>query len=103
MAEWGRTGEAQVGRKISELLREFRMRECLTQEELAERSGVSARTIRALELGARREPRLSSVRRLAQALALPAADWEALVLAMVWTRTCGRQVSEVSSTAGGGR
>ncbi|MBV2151259.1 tetratricopeptide repeat protein [Kitasatospora sp. SUK 42] len=51
------------------LLREFRLRVGLTQDELADRSGVSAHSISVLEAG-RRRPRLSSVTRLADALEL---------------------------------
>ncbi|MFH8384609.1 ATP-binding protein [Kitasatospora sp. NPDC018058] len=49
------------------LLRERRLAAGWSQDELAERSGVSARSISALEAGGRR-PRMSSVVRLAEAL-----------------------------------
>jgi tetratricopeptide (TPR) repeat protein/transcriptional regulator with XRE-family HTH domain len=52
---------------FAELLRERRLSAGWSQDELAERSGVSARSISALEAGGRR-PRLSSVVRLAEAL-----------------------------------
>ncbi len=51
------------------LLRERRLSAGWSQDELAERSGVSARSISALEAGGRR-PRMSSVVRLAAALGL---------------------------------
>jgi predicted ATPase/DNA-binding XRE family transcriptional regulator len=51
-------------------LRGFRRRARLTQEELAERAGVSVRTIRSLESDRLSSPRLSSVRALAEALGL---------------------------------
>ncbi|MFJ5229237.1 ATP-binding protein [Kitasatospora sp. NPDC088391] len=54
------------------MLREQRRRAGLTQEELAERAGVSAHAISMLEAG-RRRPRLSSVTRLAAALGLDEA------------------------------
>ena len=46
-------------------LRRHRVAAGLTQEELAERAGVSARGIQDLESGARRSPRQATVRRLA--------------------------------------
>ncbi|WP_344447297.1 helix-turn-helix transcriptional regulator, partial [Kitasatospora nipponensis] len=46
------------------LLREYRVRAGWTQEELAERSGISPHAISVLESG-RRRPRLSSVAWLA--------------------------------------
>ncbi|MER7842504.1 tetratricopeptide repeat protein [Kitasatospora sp. NPDC096077] len=49
------------------LLRECRLAAGWSQDELADRSGVSARSISALEKGGRR-PRMSSVLRLAEAL-----------------------------------
>ncbi|MFE7589757.1 helix-turn-helix domain-containing protein [Kitasatospora sp. NPDC057512] len=55
---------------FAELLRHHRRDAGLTQEQLAERSGVSDRTIRSLENGARTVPRLTSVRLLAAALEL---------------------------------
>ncbi|WP_188305286.1 ATP-binding protein [Streptomyces sp. CBMA123] len=51
------------------LLREGRLSAGWSQDELADRSGVSARSISALEAGGRR-PRMSSVVRLAEALGL---------------------------------
>ena len=56
------------------VLRGFRRRARLTQEELAERAGVSVRTIRSLESDRSSTPRLSSVRALAQALGLDAEE-----------------------------
>ncbi|MCX4751368.1 tetratricopeptide repeat protein [Kitasatospora sp. NBC_01287] len=59
------------------LLRQYRRRAGLTQEELAQRSGLSAHAISMLESG-RRLPRLTSIARLAEGLGLPAADGEQL-------------------------
>ncbi|WP_078883808.1 AAA family ATPase [Streptomyces sp. NRRL S-340] len=47
---------------------------CLTQEDLARRSGLSVRAIRNLETGHTARPRKQSLRLLAQALGLPPAD-----------------------------
>jgi tetratricopeptide (TPR) repeat protein/transcriptional regulator with XRE-family HTH domain len=52
------------------LLRAHRLGALLTQEQLAERAGISPRTIRELERGRVRQPRGDSVRLLADALAL---------------------------------
>ncbi|WP_441247004.1 ATP-binding protein [Kitasatospora sp. McL0602] len=62
------------------LLREHRLRAGWTQEELAERSGVSPHAISVLETG-RRRPRLSSVTWLATALGLDATGREQLTAA----------------------
>jgi predicted ATPase/transcriptional regulator with XRE-family HTH domain len=56
------------------LLRRFRRRARLTQEGLAERSGVSVRTIRSLETDRPSTPRFSSVRALAEALDLDTGE-----------------------------
>ncbi|WP_081967240.1 tetratricopeptide repeat protein [Kitasatospora sp. NRRL B-11411] len=62
------------------LLRDLRLAAGWTQEELSDRSGVSVHSISMLEAG-RRRPRLSSVARLADGLALPAGRREQLVAA----------------------
>lgn len=55
---------------FGEALRSSRLAASLTQEELAERAGVSATAIAALERGRRRAPRLSTLRRIAEGLDL---------------------------------
>ncbi|MGC0344232.1 ATP-binding protein [Streptomyces sp. SLBN-8D4] len=62
-------------------LRRLRLRVGLTQEVLAERSGVSVSTIRGLETGRRRNPQLASVRQLAAALELQPAELDELLAA----------------------
>lgn len=52
------------------LLRHYRVAMGLTQEELAERAGVSVRGVSALENGERREPHRDTLRQLADALCL---------------------------------
>jgi transcriptional regulator with XRE-family HTH domain len=74
------------------LLRQYRTVVGLTQEELAERAGLSARAISTLERGARRWPYRSTVQRLAQALGLAEADRAALEAAGL-----GRRQALVSS------
>jgi transcriptional regulator with XRE-family HTH domain/tetratricopeptide (TPR) repeat protein len=63
----GIPGQARPG----EWLRKQRVAAGLTQEDLAERSGVSVRAIADLERGRTRRPYPSSVRALARALGLP--------------------------------
>ena len=53
-----------------DLLKRHRVRARLNQEELAERSGVSARAISDLERGLKQRPRAATVQLLAQALEL---------------------------------
>ncbi|WP_231399582.1 ATP-binding protein [Longispora fulva] len=82
------------------LLRELRLRGAWTQEDVAEKSGVSARTISVLESGKRR-PRLSSVTRLAAALGLDEADRELLMVAAVGSRNAsdvgGNNIAEADA------
>ncbi|GAA3189847.1 MULTISPECIES: helix-turn-helix domain-containing protein [Streptomyces] len=70
---------------FGEVLRRLRSRTGLTQEELAERSGVSARTIRGLETGGRVNPRMTTVQELARALPLRPAERAQLLRAAVGT------------------
>src|SRR5271155_5546206 len=62
-----------------EWLRQQRVASGLTQEDLAERSGVSVRAIADLERGRTRRPYPSSVRALARALGLPETAGSELV------------------------
>ncbi|UQX87454.1 helix-turn-helix domain-containing protein [Jatrophihabitans telluris] len=62
-------------------LRRFRTAAALTQEELADRAGLSHKAIGALERGERRRPYPNTVRALADALGLEAADRAELVRA----------------------
>jgi len=66
---------------FGELLRRFRVAASLTQEALAERCRISPATVAAFEQGRRRAPRLSTVRLIAEALELSAADRETLARA----------------------
>ncbi|MGH2617410.1 MAG: helix-turn-helix domain-containing protein, partial [Thermomicrobiales bacterium] len=59
---------------FGEYLRHLRMSAALSQEELADRAGLSLRGISDLERGVRRVPHLSTVRLIADALALGPAD-----------------------------
>ncbi|MGO1050380.1 helix-turn-helix transcriptional regulator [Crossiella sp. CA198] len=64
-------------------LRQARTLAGLTQEQLAERSGVGVRTIGGLETGTRGDPRPSTARRLADALELDPPDRARLLAAAV--------------------
>jgi len=65
-------GDAGAGRgALGGLLRAYRERALLTQEQLADRAGVSVRTIRDLERGRIQRPLPATVRLLADALGIP--------------------------------
>ena len=70
-----------MGNELAAVVRQFRQRAEMTQEALAERSGVSVSTIRGLETGKRRNPQLASLRQLADALGLPPDKREELFAA----------------------
>jgi transcriptional regulator with XRE-family HTH domain len=56
------------------LLKRYRGRAGLTQEQLAERASLSCDAIKALERGTRQRPRPTTVHLLAQALSLTGAE-----------------------------
>ncbi len=65
--------ESREGEMYLRGLRELRYRVLLTQRELAERAGLTQRTIHLLESGARRA-RPSTVRRLTEALGVDSQE-----------------------------
>jgi Helix-turn-helix domain/NB-ARC domain len=67
--------------RFGTLLREYRSASGLTQEDLAQRSGVSIRAIADMERGRTARPFRHSVRRLADGLALQGPDREQLEMA----------------------
>ncbi|HEX8917465.1 MAG TPA: helix-turn-helix domain-containing protein, partial [Chloroflexota bacterium] len=67
--------------RLGDLLKQFRLAAGLTQEELADRAGVSARSVSDLERGLSRTPRPSTIRRLVDALELTPAQRTMLLLA----------------------
>ncbi len=75
------TQDAEVHGRFGTLLREYRSASGLTQEDLAQRSGVSIRAIADMERGRTARPFRHSVRRLADALALQSQDREQLEMA----------------------
>ena len=62
------TTSGQDGRIPPTAIARLRRQARVTQEQLAERSGVSVRTVRNLDSGGAGMPRWDSVRRVAQAL-----------------------------------
>ena len=72
-------GFARGGSSFGDLLRELRAAAGLTQEELAERSGLSPNAVGALERGQRRRPYPHTVRALADALNLGEGDRASLL------------------------
>jgi transcriptional regulator with XRE-family HTH domain len=86
---------------FGDLLRHYRAAALLTQEELAERAGLSAEAIGTLERGARQRPQAATVQRLADALALSAAERAALHGAAVgWRAAAAATHSSVSAGPG---
>jgi transcriptional regulator with XRE-family HTH domain len=63
------------------LVQQYRAAAGLSQEELAERAGLSRRGISDLERGARRAPHPATVRRLAEALNLERPEHAAFMAA----------------------
>jgi tetratricopeptide (TPR) repeat protein/transcriptional regulator with XRE-family HTH domain len=74
---------------LANLLRAWRERALLTQEQLAERAGVSVGTVRGVESGRISRPRSDSVRLLADGLGLSAPERAALAAAA--RSECGPQ------------
>ncbi|MCG5221018.1 BTAD domain-containing putative transcriptional regulator [Streptosporangium soli] len=65
------------------LLRTWRERALLTQEQVAARAGLNVRTVRRLEAGELRRPRIRSVQLLAEALRLDAEEVSILTQASI--------------------
>ncbi|MGW5265645.1 helix-turn-helix domain-containing protein [Microbispora sp. NPDC004025] len=71
----------QERRSLGALIRTWRDRALLTQEQLADRAGVNVRTIGRFEGDAVRRPRSASLQRLAEALGLDGRERAALAAA----------------------
>lgn len=83
------------GSQLGGLLRAWRKRALLTQEQLAERTGLSERTIRRLESGAIAQPRGASVEVLADALRLTADERSTIIEAAVGRRAAPPHAARV--------
>jgi predicted ATPase/DNA-binding XRE family transcriptional regulator len=83
---------------FGQLLREIRSAACLTQEELAERAGLSPRGISDLERGARRSPQRATLRLLADALQLD-GDERAMLAAAAGPSHDGARCASTRSRA----
>lgn len=69
----------QSKRPVGPLVRQFRKRAGLTQQELADLAGFSVASLRDLEQGRVTQPRANTLRRLAEALELPPQETDYLV------------------------
>src|SRR5262249_42694981 len=78
------------------LLRQFRIAAGLTQNELAQRAGLSTRGVQDLERGIRRAPHPDTARRLVAALGLESADRVKLLKAGPGARVGVRQECQPS-------
>jgi tetratricopeptide (TPR) repeat protein/transcriptional regulator with XRE-family HTH domain len=98
------TGQVRAGAGFGELLRRYRLASGLSQEELAERSGLAVRTIANMERGRTARPHRRSVRSIALALTLPESAQQQLDRA---SRELGEDrlevVPQLSEVAVGGR
>jgi len=83
------------------LLRRYRQRALLTQEDLATRTGLSARTIRRLETNQLRRPRTATIRALSGQLGLDPGELAALEAALDGDTANGpdRKIAELPSAA----
>jgi transcriptional regulator with XRE-family HTH domain len=93
---------ADPASELAALVRRSRVLARLTQEELAERTGLSSRTVRNIENGKLARPRASSVRLLADGLGLPAAEGDRLVelaRGLLWRDRSGREEPGLRSGA----
>lgn len=86
--------------RFGDLVRRYREVAAWSQEELAERAGLSTNAIGALERGERRHPYPETVRRLVTALGLNEADQGRLVAAARATNASPPQASLTTEPAG---
>src|SRR5579859_3866105 len=73
-----RRGMVQEQASFGALLRQYRLRSGLTQQDLAARAGLSGRGVSDLERGARRKPYPHTLAGLAEALGLSVEERSAL-------------------------
>src|SRR5262252_2634512 len=87
---------------FGDVLRRYRTDRGLTQEELAERAGLSARGVQDLERGLRLAPQAVTIRRLADALGLEDVERVRLLRAVDRTRSSGRLRPDLAAEASTG-
>jgi tetratricopeptide (TPR) repeat protein/transcriptional regulator with XRE-family HTH domain len=90
----GVNGKVNGGGEFGQLLAGYRFGRGLSQEELADRSGMSVRAIRSLEHGRVGRPRWASVSLLADGLGLSDAERAAFREAAVGSRGIAREAGE---------
>ena len=101
MAPAKRAGDGCAGPgRFGALLRAYRLAACRSQDELAERAGLSKRAISDLERGERRAPYPTTLRRLAEALDLTEEERTALISA--GRERSGNLPAEIASFIGRG-
>src|SRR5215471_10856722 len=71
----------QAAESFGALLRAYRARRGLSQDDLADRTGLSVAAISAMERGLTRWPYRDTISRLAEAMHLPATERDALAAA----------------------
>ncbi|QHC26985.1 helix-turn-helix domain-containing protein [Streptomyces sp. GS7] len=86
--------------ELSPLLRRLRQKAGMTQEALAERAGVGVRTVRGLETGERADPRVTTVRLLADALRLAPEEREELLAAAIRRSGDGKPPDDSDESTG---
>ena len=79
------------------LLRRFRLAAGFSQEQLAERAGLSVDAVAALERGRRTTPRPSTLALLAKALGLTPTERDFLLSAAAQSRAAGTRAASRSS------
>jgi transcriptional regulator with XRE-family HTH domain len=95
-------GDSTAADTFGAALRRHRQRLAWSQEDLADVSGVAARTISDLERGVAQQPRSATVRMLAEALVLSGADLAAFKAAARAGRRAGLAAAGSSSRRSGG-
>ena len=84
---------------VAALLKRLRVAEGLSQQELADRAGLSVKAISAIESGVRRRPRPQTLRALSSALALSAPE-RALLLRTVATPPAAQLPRDIADFTG---
>ncbi|MEO3790861.1 tetratricopeptide repeat protein [Nonomuraea sp. B10E15] len=97
------TGPVDKEQTLGGLLRTWRERALLTQEQLARRTGLNTRTVRRLELDEVHRPRTASLYALARSLGLKDAEKEELIAAARTASVRVLNLPRLGNSAAGGR